>query len=159
MPDMDRSDPPVWHASIGIAEDAHVHAHATLRRGVAPVHPSLREGSQIDEETEADVASSSTAGTSPACKQCPRPDSTSFSVGTARDTASCFEILEITRPKRKNLGRCPNRVVGLRLVGIGGLTRVAHLYGILRKLCAYLSKLIQFGYQTPTRRPTGSSSE
>ena len=32
------------HASIGIGEVRHVHAHATLRRGVAPVQRSLREG-------------------------------------------------------------------------------------------------------------------
>ena len=38
------SDPPFRDASIGIGEGAHVHAHATLRRGVAPSHGSLREG-------------------------------------------------------------------------------------------------------------------
>ena len=36
------SDPPFRDASIGIGEGAHVHAHATLRRGVAPSHGSLR---------------------------------------------------------------------------------------------------------------------
>ena len=39
------SDPPIGDASIGIVEGWHVHAHATLRRGVAPDHRSLREGS------------------------------------------------------------------------------------------------------------------
>ena len=39
------SDPPIWDASIGIVEGWHVHAHATLRWGVAPDHRSLREGS------------------------------------------------------------------------------------------------------------------
>ena len=35
--------PPLLGSSIGIAEGWHVHAHATLRRGVAPDHRSLRE--------------------------------------------------------------------------------------------------------------------
>ena len=36
--------PPFRDALIGIGEGWHVHAHATLRRGVAPDHRSLREG-------------------------------------------------------------------------------------------------------------------
>ena len=63
-------------------------------------------------------------------------------------TVSFFGLVEITSSKRKNLGRCPNRVVSLRLVGISGLTRVANLYGILGKLCAHLTKLTQLRYQT-----------
>ena len=39
------SDPPFRDASIGIGEGWHVHAHATLRRGVAPSHGSLRTAS------------------------------------------------------------------------------------------------------------------
>ena len=43
------SDPPFRDASIGIGEGWHVHAHATLPRGVAPSHGSLRtpSGSSI----------------------------------------------------------------------------------------------------------------
>ena len=42
---VDGSDPPFGDASIGIAEGWHVHAHATLRRGVGPVSISpSREG-------------------------------------------------------------------------------------------------------------------
>ena len=42
---VDGSDPPFGDASIGIGEGWHVHAHATLRRGVAPVSISpSREG-------------------------------------------------------------------------------------------------------------------
>ena len=36
------SDPPFRDASIGIGEGWHVHTHATLPRGVAPIHGSLR---------------------------------------------------------------------------------------------------------------------
>ena len=44
------SDPPFRDASIGIGEGWHVHTHATLRRGVAPSHGSLREGYHSDAE-------------------------------------------------------------------------------------------------------------
>ena len=42
---VDGSDPPFRDASIGIGEGWHVHAHATLPRGVAPIHGSLRTAS------------------------------------------------------------------------------------------------------------------
>ena len=42
---VDGSDPPFGDASIGIGEGWHVHAHATLPRGVAPGHGSLRTAS------------------------------------------------------------------------------------------------------------------
>ena len=43
--------PPFGDASIGIGEGWHVHTHATLPRGVAPIHGSLREGCRSDAET------------------------------------------------------------------------------------------------------------
>ena len=52
--------PPFWDASIGIPEDRHVHAHATLR-GVAPVTKSIPAGRQLDRQqylTWADVRGS-----------------------------------------------------------------------------------------------------
>ena len=50
-PEVDGSDPPVWTAWIGSAGWAHVHGHATPRRGSLPSHyPSLQEDVRTDQK-------------------------------------------------------------------------------------------------------------